>query len=498
MLKKLFETKWRVGALLLSLTVAVIYLSTLSSGHAWQYDDFAQYLMHARNIAALKPYAATGYVYNPLNPYTGPQCYPPVFPLLLTPLYKLFGLNLWPMKAMCSLFFAGFIFVLYLFLERRLSPQRAMLCTVAAALNPWFWDFRNTLYSDFPFIFFLLCAVFLLERLEQGDSALPRTKLAMAAAMAAALSLGTRTPALLLLPALLAADYWRHRRFSKAAIFAAGAIAAAYAAQQLFFSGGSGYLAQIKSSVADQVGLPFGARCLLPWTHICIFFSFGAQYSPPLLWCGRILAGLVCALGLAGLYSQLREAPRTGALFALAYGSTFFLGSDGLRYLFPLVPFLLLWSMKGYELAEVRFPAKIIRPVGLALMGMLAFSTAMSYLMLNTGAMKARGKPWDVYSPDAQEMFSFLKKNVPDNSLICARKPRAIALMSGKRAMVYHDAGTDLVAFYDRSGITHVVTASFIAPDLFYITPLIDGHRDRFREVFRNNTFAVYALKDKS
>lgn len=498
MLKKLLGTKWRVGALLLALAVAAVYLSALDNGHSWQFDDFAQYLMHARNIAAFKPYAATGYVYNPLNPYTGPQCYPPVFPLLLTPLYKLFGLNLWPMKAMCSLFFGGFIFVLYLFLERKLTPQRAMLGTAIAAVNPCFWDFRNTLYSDFPFIFFLLCAVFLLERLEQGDSALPRPKLAVAASVAAAVALGTRTPALLLLPALLLADYWRHRRFSKAAILAAGAMLAAYAVQQLFFSGGSGYLNQIKFSAADQGGLTFGARCLLLWTHIRIFFSFGAQYSPILQWCGRILAGLICALGLAGLYSQLREAPRTGALFALAYGCIFFLGSDGPRYLFPLIPFLLLWSMKGYELAEIRFAPTAIRPVGLALVGLLSFSTAMSYLMMNSGAMKARGKPWDVYSPDAREMFSFLKKNVPDNSLICARKPRAIALLSGKRAMVYHDAGMDLVGFYDRAGVTHVVTAGFIGPDLFYITPLIDAHRDRFREVFRNNTFAVYALKDKS
>ena len=40
----------------------------------------------------------TGYIYNPAIPVYSPRMYPPVFPLLLAPVYKMFGLSLLPMK----------------------------------------------------------------------------------------------------------------------------------------------------------------------------------------------------------------------------------------------------------------------------------------------------------------------------------------------------------------------------------------------------------------
>ncbi len=490
------ENRWHAGALALSVAAVVAYLFALDGGHSWQFDDFAQYLMHARNIAELKSYATTGYVYNPLNPYVGPQNYPPVFPLMLAPLYKLFGLNLWPMKALCSLFFGGFIFTLYLFLEKRLAPQCAMLGAAIAVANPWFWDFRNTLYSDFPFLFFLMTAVLLCENTEEGEGGASRAKLALAAAAAAALAAGTRTQGMLLLPALAAADLWRNRRFSKAVIAIAGVMLSAYGAQQLIMGGGAGYLAQVKVSLSDK-SLGFLQRLLLPWEHLRLFFSFGSGYSEILNICGIALASAALAFCSAGFYAILRRGPRTGLLFALLYAGTFFIGSDGMRYFFPLVPFLLLCSLKGYELAEARLPGRLIRPAGLTLMGLLAFSTAMSYLMMNDGAMKKSRRPWDVYSPQARELFTFLRREVPENGLICARKPRALALMSGKRAIVYHDAGDGLTDFYRRTGVTHVVLSSFVLPDLLYVQPQITRDAREFREVFRNDSFTVYALKDK-
>jgi len=91
--------RWRTYLYLGSLlaTITVFYLATLREGHLWG-DDFAMYIHHAQNIAQGRPYADTGYVYNPAVPVYGPRMYPPVFPLLLAPLYKVFGLSLIPMK----------------------------------------------------------------------------------------------------------------------------------------------------------------------------------------------------------------------------------------------------------------------------------------------------------------------------------------------------------------------------------------------------------------
>src|SRR5579862_5893312 len=84
--------------------VGIFYLATLRQGHDWS-DDFALYLHHAQNICEGAAYQETGYVYNPRRPLYGPPAYPPLFPLMLVPVYKLFGLSLTAMKVETTLLF---------------------------------------------------------------------------------------------------------------------------------------------------------------------------------------------------------------------------------------------------------------------------------------------------------------------------------------------------------------------------------------------------------
>ena len=58
--------RWRapVAAALFVLAVAgAVHVSHLRAGHDWG-DDFAMYIMEARNITQGKPLDATGYIYN--------------------------------------------------------------------------------------------------------------------------------------------------------------------------------------------------------------------------------------------------------------------------------------------------------------------------------------------------------------------------------------------------------------------------------------------------
>src|SRR6266404_7192237 len=88
----------------LILTIGAFYIATIREGQVWG-DDFALYIHHAKNIAYAHSYADTGYVYNPHYPVLGPKAYPPLFPLLLAPVYRVMGLNLTSMKVLNILFF---------------------------------------------------------------------------------------------------------------------------------------------------------------------------------------------------------------------------------------------------------------------------------------------------------------------------------------------------------------------------------------------------------
>src|SRR2546422_796036 len=149
---------WRIAVL-----VGLFYLATIRTGHDWG-DDFALYIQHARNIGAGAPYAATGYIYNPHNPAIGPRTYPPGFPLLLAPVVAVFGLELQPMKVVVVLCFVGVLLMLPRVFQRDLPPRYTAALILVMGLNPYFWDFKDQVLSDIPFLLFMLLSLHAFQR----------------------------------------------------------------------------------------------------------------------------------------------------------------------------------------------------------------------------------------------------------------------------------------------------------------------------------------------
>ena len=87
--------------------VGIFHLTTIRPGHEWG-GDFSMYIHHAKNIVEGNQYQNTGYIFNPSFPSLAPRSYPFIFPLLLSPVYKLFALDLMIMKIEVSLFFLFF------------------------------------------------------------------------------------------------------------------------------------------------------------------------------------------------------------------------------------------------------------------------------------------------------------------------------------------------------------------------------------------------------
>src|SRR5262245_44454470 len=56
--------------------------------------DYAGYLSQSRRIAEGQATDQTNYIYNPAMPYVAPPAYPMGFPIILAPLYAVFGLDL--------------------------------------------------------------------------------------------------------------------------------------------------------------------------------------------------------------------------------------------------------------------------------------------------------------------------------------------------------------------------------------------------------------------
>ena len=141
--------------LIASITItSIFYFASIRPGHNWG-GDFSMYIHHTKNIVEDIPYQETGYIYNENYPALSPRYYPPIFPLLLAPVYAHSGLNLAPMKVEIILIFILFLIVYSLSFRDQTPHLYRSIAVLIIGFNPIFWDFKDNILSDFPFYFSL-------------------------------------------------------------------------------------------------------------------------------------------------------------------------------------------------------------------------------------------------------------------------------------------------------------------------------------------------------
>src|SRR4029078_435394 len=116
----------------------IIGAATLTRGHEWG-DDFASYIMQAKSILN-----GTAHEFVEHNSFTifessnqiGPVAYPWGYPLILTPIYFLKGINPLALKLPGLFFYAGFLVCLYFLIRSRLTQAESLLYLCLFAFNP--------------------------------------------------------------------------------------------------------------------------------------------------------------------------------------------------------------------------------------------------------------------------------------------------------------------------------------------------------------------------
>src|ERR1700709_10058 len=127
------------------------YLSLQREGNDWG-GDFALYIMHARNIANLHSYADTPFLYTP-EALQSPQTYPPMLPLLLAPVFRIFGLNYAAFKAEMVALLMLSLWPVYC-LARRRTPDTSFWLVLLIGLSvPWLF-LKDHISSEAPYLFF--------------------------------------------------------------------------------------------------------------------------------------------------------------------------------------------------------------------------------------------------------------------------------------------------------------------------------------------------------
>ena len=213
--------------------VAVWQLATIRPGHQWG-DDFAMYIMEARNIASLHSYTDTGFIYNPARPTYAPRAYPPGYPLVLAPVYRMFGLSFTPMKVEIILMFVGALFLLGLLVLDELPLPYVALLLALIGFAPKFTQFKNNVLSDIPGMFFVVLVLLLAKRERDWQRAV-RSPILYGAflGMAMYMAFATRTLAIVVVAAVVAGQLFTAHRLSRSMVVGVGVFVVLAAVQTL-------------------------------------------------------------------------------------------------------------------------------------------------------------------------------------------------------------------------------------------------------------------------
>ncbi len=458
--------------------LAGVQLMTIDDSHDW--GDFAMYVSHARNLASGIDYSETGYIYNPDYARLGPPSYPPVYPALLAPIYYFFGLSLRPMKALSVVAFAFFLYFVFVSFRRDLSTGSMLLLVGALALSPFFWRIQGNIASDIPFLALFFGTLLAVQRLDGNRSSPVAGGIALGTLFY--LCYGTRAIGVVLLPAILVLDLLRNRKLSRQTVVAGVTFAVGFVAQALLVPGVGGYADQLRAD--PRVAL---TNMELAARDLSYVFLNGNSLTLRLM-----LTALVVTLALAGYWMRARRELTVYEVFPVFYVLVILVwpANQGLRFLMPLVPLLFFYALYALEHSRPLHGTATRRVATAALFLALAASYVGQYL--NPGG-PGETRTTGVHEIEAQELFSFVREHTEADDTFIFRKPRALALFTGRSAAAYHEARqeSELWGYFADIGATYVVNAIWDDPDF---QDFVERNRSRFVEVFSNSKYTVLRI----
>jgi|GEM_PF-2347402 len=596
---------------LLLVGIGLVHGYFLRPGHRWG-DDFALYLMHARNLAEGRPYAATGYVYNPDYPQLGPPAYPPGTALLLAPVWRLWGLNWTALKALMIICLLTWLALTAWYFRPWMPLAVRSVLVALLGLNHFFLDQTNAIGSDLPFLVWVYLTLVFLERADRaveqppvqptlhvqnrpdaagddagedagakresatgtkiqttkgpsisfsgvetepsgagifpersGEKVIPSAKgdefqtgttdgqqptdfdqngprtwetirprrasqtidqcsqhrilfWYLAAAAAAWAAFATRTIGLVLWAAVLLAEWLRRRRLRTPLCWATMLFFLLAGGLTLLIPGTSGYLDQVSADPAVWTAhtMQYAQQLAAFWRN---------PLSKPL---GGVIAGAVSLLALVGYWGQCRRNLSVREIFPLMYGIAIVLwpSYQGFRMLNPLVPLWLLYAWMGLEKlghrwGGIRVGRRIHLPgiMGGALAGAIALCYASTLLSRPTGPL-----PEGIGRPASQELFQAVPQQTQPEDVLIFIKPRALALLTGRRCAVYHLVQTDgeLWAYFRQIRARFLVVVR--RPDamqgteqperILWLADFAARNQHRLQLVWANEDFALYRI----
>ncbi|RJQ56224.1 MAG: hypothetical protein C4526_02205 [Nitrospiraceae bacterium] len=501
---------------LLLLFVFIINVVSLTDGHDWG-DDFASFISAAKSIAE-----GTMDEFISINKYRVKNSTLWIGPvdgewgtcLLLSPVYHVFGLDVHAMKIYLVFFFSLSLLSLFLLLRDKLDNLQSLLLTAVLGFNPWFFEFKDHISSDMPYLFFSLATLLLIQRFIISDKIwINKSTSYFLLGFFMFFSSFTRPFGFLLVPTLLCAQFFHNRGTLRNFIFSDRIKFMPYiiffvlnAASVWFFSseditgGEYGHLNKLFNEIRlSSIIMNIKYYIVLParyFPYLFVKYSvFGLGYDKIHL----ILYLIMLFFVVSGMIRNRKDDYMYiwYVLFNLVLVIIF--PPRAPWYVMPIFPFFIYFlfaGLKGISLSldlsdKVRFTninAAYLFCIGLILISFVyMLHTAYKSIIFNKSGQVVDGP----YSPDSVEMFNYIKKNTNKDDAIIFHKPRAMTLYTDRKSFAMdHFTFTPDKAYDSDAKYIVIAKKKYIDFDLRF-----DDFQGKLECEFENNSFYLCDLK---
>ncbi len=481
------------GLVTLFTCASLIYYFTIFPDHNWG-GDFAQYLHQAINITQGQAMDDTGYIYSRYTPSLGPRAYPPGFPLLLAPVYALFGLNITAFQIEIILFQLLAFIVIYLIYRREVAVPTALMLLMMMAFSPYIISFKRQIMSDVPFMLVSLTFVLWIEHAYQHQK-FGKWSIVAAALLAFACYL-IRTIGFVVIIALIVSDLIRRRRLTRFSITTTLVAVGLVLVSRLLLGGG-------EESYLDQLA-DYSPMILVNGTEHYLIHSIRGfwagpsinigEYNFPFLWLAAIpliIFGFILRAKRSTLFLELFFLFHL--FIILAWPSV-----QELRFLYPILPLFLLYAGIGFEhclywLMKHFNPKLAYTAAVLAASGLLVIYAVRTQKVIASETLYPDGP----YTSTAVEMFDFVQTQTDPASVFIFVKPRVLALYTNRMASTYPYGQSSAVA----AAYLQEIHADYLViknTDVDHVNPsifsLLESCQTAFHSVFHNNDFEIYRI----
>jgi hypothetical protein len=451
--------------ILLGITILILFC-TLTKGHNWG-DDFSSYIMQAKSITELNPRgfieANRFTVENSSYPYGAPIAYPWGFPVLLSPFYALFGLNMIGLKLLGVISFLLFIVLLWVGFRKYHSIFWLLCLTCLFSLNPNMLSFTDQILSDLPFLLLSTASVLLMGRLIINKRKLISPVwdyILLGAIISGAFFI--RASGVLLLITLAITQFIVLALGLRQGDFPNGQSSISF---RRLFSDKGVFLKNLLINMIPYISLfcivllwetimPKGFASYLPYLSSTLsindikqnlnhYIDLPAEFliSVPYFYLFYFAS---IPIAIAGIIRRYRSDYHIVVYIILTFLLYILFSSpkspQGLRYLFPILPFYYSFVITGLEIfqgGKTNIARNFRKPV--CLFPILFVLTYFSIYSVGNACLNIsnhRETFAGPYTKESQNMFSFIRSNTEKESTIVFFKPRLMRMMTNRKSLM--------------------------------------------------------------